>query len=88
MKSKNIQILAITEVQLEKFDRWGGTSSISANIGQGMSTMATPNGRNAYKPLAEGSSPAHNADKNGPTAVFKSVSKLPTEKLTGGSLLI
>lgn len=67
--------------------RYGGTSSISANVGQGMSTMATPDGRNAKEPLAEGSSPAHNADLNGPTAVFKSVSKLPTEKLTGGVLL-
>lgn len=67
--------------------RYGGTSSISANVGQGMGTVATPDGRNAFEPLAEGCSPAHNADKNGPTAVFKSVSKLPTEKITGGVLL-
>ena len=67
--------------------RYGGTSSISANVGQGMGTMATPDGRNAYEPLAEGCSPAHNADKNGPTAVFKSVAKLSTEKITGGVLL-
>ena len=67
--------------------RYGGTSSISANVGQGMGTMATPNGRKAKEPLAEGCSPAHNADKNGPTAVFKSVAKLPTEKITGGVLL-
>lgn len=67
--------------------RYGGTSSISANVGQGMGTMATPDGRNAYEPFAEGCSPAHNADKNGPTAVFKSVAKLPTEKITGGVLL-
>lgn len=67
--------------------RYGGTSSISANVGQGMGTMATPDGRNAYESLAEGCSPAHNADKNGPTAVFKSVAKLPTEKITGGVLL-
>ncbi len=67
--------------------RYGGTSSISANVGQGMGTMATPDGRNACEPLAEGCSPAHNTDKNGPTAVFKTVSKLPTEKITGGVLL-
>ncbi len=67
--------------------RYGGTSSISANVGQGMGTMATPDGRNAHEPLAEGCSPAHNADTNGPTAVFKSVSKLRTEKITGGVLL-
>lgn len=67
--------------------RYGGTSSISANVGQGMGTMATPDGRRAREPLAEGCSPAHNSDKNGPTAVFKTVSKLPTEKITGGVLL-
>ena len=67
--------------------RYAGTSSISANVGQGMGTMATPDGRNAREPLAEGCSPAHNADKNGPTAVFKSITKLPTEKITGGVLL-
>ena len=67
--------------------RYGGTSSISANVGQGMGTIATPDGRNAFEPLAQGCSPAHNADKNGPTAIFKTVSKLPTEKITGGVLL-
>ncbi len=67
--------------------RYAGTSSISANVGQGLGTMATPDGRNAHEPLAEGCSPAHNADKNGPTAVFKSVSKLRTDKITGGVLL-
>ena len=67
--------------------RYGGTSSISANVGQGMGTIATPDGRNAFEPLAEGCSPAHNADKNGSTAIFKTVSKLPTEKITGGVLL-
>ena len=67
--------------------RYGGTSSISANVGQGMGTMATPNGRKAHAPLAEGCSPEHNADRNGPTAVFKSVAKLPTDKITGGVLL-
>ncbi len=67
--------------------RYGGTSSISANVGQGMGTFATPDGRNAWEPLAEGCSPAHNCDKSGPTAVFKTVAKLPTEKITGGVLL-
>ncbi|MDD3186565.1 MAG: glycyl radical protein [Anaerostipes sp.] len=67
--------------------RYGGTSSISANVGQGMATKATPDGRKAGTPLAEGCSPAHAMDKNGPTAVFKSVSKLPTHEITGGVLL-
>lgn len=67
--------------------RYSGTSSISANVGQGKGTMATPDGRNAWVPLAEGSSPSHNMDKNGPTSVLKSVSKLRTEEIIGGVLL-
>ncbi|NBH13360.1 glycyl radical protein [Lachnospiraceae bacterium] len=66
---------------------YAGTSSISANVPQGAGTLATPDGRKAGEPLAEGCSPSHAADQNGPTAVFKSVSKLPTEEITGGVLL-
>ncbi|MDR3171428.1 MAG: glycyl radical protein [Treponema sp.] len=66
---------------------YAGTSSISANVPQGAGTTATPDGRKAGEPLAEGCSPAHGMDRNGPTAVFKTVSKLPTEEITGGVLL-
>ncbi|MDQ0362741.1 glycyl radical protein [Breznakia pachnodae] len=67
--------------------RYAGTSSISANVGQGKGTLATPDGRKSGEPLAEGCSPSHAMDVNGPTAVFKSVSKLPTKEITGGVLL-
>lgn len=67
--------------------RYAGTSSISANVGQGKGTLATPDGRKARTPLAEGCSPSHAMDTNGPTAVFKTVSKLPTHDITGGVLL-
>lgn len=67
--------------------RYAGTSSISANVGQGKGTLATPDGRNAGEPLAEGCSPSHAMDVNGPTSVFKTVAKLPTEQITGGVLL-
>lgn len=67
--------------------RYAGTSSISANVGQGSGTMATPDGRKAHTPLAEGCSPSHSQDKHGPTAVFKTVSKLPIHEITGGVLL-
>lgn len=67
--------------------RYAGTSSISANVGQGLGTAATPDGRKAFTPLAEGCSPAHAMDQHGPTAVFKSVSKLDTHNITGGVLL-
>ncbi|MFS6389630.1 glycyl radical protein [Streptococcus agalactiae] len=67
--------------------RYSGTSSISANVGQGRGTLATPDGRYAGTPLAEGCSPSHNMDKKGPTSVLKSVSKLPTDEIVGGVLL-
>ncbi|MCL2473253.1 MAG: glycyl radical protein, partial [Treponema sp.] len=66
---------------------YAGTSSISANVPQGAGTMATPDGRRAGEPLAEGCSPSHAMDRKGPTAVFKTVSKLPTREITGGVLL-
>lgn len=67
--------------------RYAGTSSISANVGQGRGTLATPDGRHAGEPLAEGCSPSHSMDQCGPTAVFKTVSKLNTKEITGGVLL-
>lgn len=50
-------------------------------------TCATPDGRHSGDPLAKGCSPTHAADKNGPTSVFKSVSKLKTQQIVGGVLL-
>ncbi|MBK7628117.1 MAG: glycyl radical protein [Bacteroidales bacterium] len=66
---------------------YAGTSSISANVPNGSVVPATPDGRKAYTPVAEGSSPSSGTDMLGPTAVFKSVSKLPTSKIMGGVLL-
>lgn len=66
---------------------YAGTSSISANVPSGAVVPATPDGRRAYSPLAEGSSPSSGTDLLGPTAVFKSVSKLPANKILGGVLL-
>ena len=66
---------------------YAGTSSISANVPQGAGTTATPDGRRAGEPLAEGCSPSRGSDKTGPTGVMKSVSKLRTDKITGGVLL-
>lgn len=66
---------------------YAGTSSISANVPQGSSVGAMPDGREARSPLAEGASPSHGSDVSGPTAVFKSMSKLPNDKITGGVLL-
>jgi len=52
----------------------------------GRITGATPDGRKAGEPLSDGISPSQGADKNGPTAVIKSVAKIDHAK-TGGTLL-
>lgn len=52
----------------------------------GSVTGATPDGRWAEEPLSEGISPVQGADRNGPTAVIKSASKMDHIK-TGGTLL-
>jgi len=52
----------------------------------GRVTGATPDGRKATKPLNDGISPVHGADRLGPTAVVKSAAKLDHSR-TGGTLL-
>jgi len=47
---------------------------------------ATPDGRRAGEPLSEGVSPVQGADRRGPTAAIRSVSKIDHAK-TGGTLL-
>jgi pyruvate formate-lyase/glycerol dehydratase family glycyl radical enzyme len=63
------------------------TSNISSYVPSGMDVGATPDGRFAGDPLNEGASPCLGADKLGPTAVAKSVSKLPNKRMAGGQLL-
>jgi formate C-acetyltransferase len=52
----------------------------------GKVTGATPDGRKASDPLSEGISPVQGADREGPTAVIKSASKMDHVR-TGGTLL-
>jgi formate C-acetyltransferase len=47
---------------------------------------ATPDGRKSKEPVSEGVSPVQGADRKGPTAVVKSVSKIDHAR-TGGTLL-
>ena len=44
----------------------------TSHVPFGKVISATPNGRKAWMPLADGSSPSHGADQNGPTAVLLS----------------
>ena len=59
----------------------GSTSNISANVPMGSKVGATPDGRHAGEPIAEGISAAHGTDTGGPTKVMRSVSKLPTIRM-------
>lgn len=47
---------------------------------------ATPNGRKAGEPFSENQSPTYGADKNGITALLKSLSKLPLDRTVTGGL--
>jgi pyruvate formate-lyase/glycerol dehydratase family glycyl radical enzyme len=60
--------------------------STTCHIYFGKMLGATPNGRLAGKPISDGTSPSHGADRNGPTAVLKSLSKMDQVK-SGGTLL-
>ena len=63
------------------------TSGISSNVPMGVVTAATPDGRKAWTPVAEGVSPTQGSDVNGATSALKFVIKLPTLLFTGGQLL-
>ena len=52
----------------------------------GQKLGATPNGRFSGMPESDGTSPSHGADRNGPTAVVKSLAKMDQVK-SGGTLL-
>lgn len=60
--------------------------STTCHIYFGKMLGATPNGRFARVPQSDGTSPEHGADRFGPTAVVKSLSKMDQIK-SGGTLL-
>ena len=64
-----------------------GLYPVSANVPLGASTGATPDGRLAYTPLADGIGPASGRDVKGPTATANSVSKLEQGVASNGTLL-
>jgi len=53
-----------------------GIYSMTCNTAYGKITGALPNGRLAGKPLSNGLSPSNGADRNGPTALLRSVAGL------------
>ena len=64
-----------------------GLYPVSANVPLGAQTGATPDGRLAHTPVADGVSPTAGRDINGPTATANSVSKLDHGIASNGTLL-
>jgi pyruvate formate-lyase/glycerol dehydratase family glycyl radical enzyme len=64
-----------------------GLYPVTAHVLFGWSTAASPDGRKAGEPLADGISPVQQLDKSGPTATLKSVSVIDQKKFSNGTLL-
>lgn len=63
-----------------------GLYPVSANVPLGAQTGATPDGRRAYTPIADGVSPCAGRDVNGPTAAANSVAKIDHGIASNGTL--
>lgn len=65
-----------------------GLYTVSAHVPMGQNVGATPDGRLAKEPLADGGmSPVYGRDSHGPTAVLKSVARVKSEYGSNGTLL-
>ena len=63
-----------------------GLYPVSANVPLGAQTGATPDGRLAFTPVADGVSPSAGMDTHGPTAAANSVSRLDHYIASNGTL--
>lgn len=78
--------------QFEKYDtKFGkmttGMLPVSGNTPIGEWVGALPSGRNAWTPLTDGIGATGGTDVNGPTALLKSVSRIPHARYTQGTQL-
>ncbi len=65
-----------------------GMYTVSAHVPMGQNVGASPDGRNARQPLADGGlSPVYGRDMTGPTAVLHTVSRLDNTLTSNGGLL-
>ena len=62
----------------------GSLLPVASYVAFGMTTGATPDGRHAKERLADGISPTAGMDRNGPTAVFKSVCTIDHRRCPNG----
>jgi len=79
--------------EVEKYSNFRGGNfqaglyPVSANVPLGGQTGATPDGRLAFTPVADGIGPASGRDVKGPTATANSVAKLEQDVASNGTLL-
>ena len=65
-----------------------GLYTVSAHVPMGQNVAATPDGRLAESPLADGGmSPMYGRDCLGPTAVLRSVARVSSARASNGTLL-
>lgn len=90
LMAKNVALVYCKEVEKYKNPRNGsfqpGLYPVSANVPMGAQTGATPDGRKAGAPLADGVSPISGRDVNGPTAAANSVARLDHAIASNGTL--
>ena len=78
--------------EVESYKSHMGTMSpgilpVSGNTPFGLEVGALPSGRVAWKPLSDGLSPMCGTDIEGPTAILRSISKIPHDRFMQGTLL-
>ncbi|MBP3039893.1 glycyl radical protein [Bacillaceae bacterium Marseille-Q3522] len=88
--ARDAALIYCREVEKYRNPRGGafqpGLYPVSANVPMGAETGATPDGRKAGQPLADGVSPVSGRDKKGPTAAANSIAKLDHCIASNGTL--
>ena len=64
-----------------------GGSSMANYVPEGKLVGALASGRRAWEPLADATSPTPGSDRNGPTAILKSMGKVDNVEILGGTPL-
>jgi formate C-acetyltransferase len=89
--TKTAGLIYCKEVEKYKNPRGGifqpGLYPASINVAMGAAVGATPDGRKAYTPLADGVSPSAGMDRKGPTGAMNSVAKIDHFIASNGTLL-
>ncbi len=90
MFARDVAYVYTRELEKYKNPRGGmfqaGLYPVSANVPLGQQTGATPDGRLAHTPVADGVGPCSGKDTNGPTSAANSVAKLDHAIASNGTL--